>query len=103
MAYGKNKGRFREIRVGRFVPNMGAQRPPVKSTDIEEGPAAQSLLPQSCKIHPQGCNLKKCTIIFHTFLNWRRSGKAPSALQFRIGLHLGIPIVEQPTILGAKF
>jgi hypothetical protein len=35
MAYGKNKGRFRETRVGRFAPNMGAEEPPVKSTDIE--------------------------------------------------------------------
>jgi hypothetical protein len=35
MAYGKNKGRFREIRVGRFVPNMGAAEPPVKSTDVD--------------------------------------------------------------------
>jgi hypothetical protein len=36
MAYGKNKGRVREIRVGRFVPNMGALAPGVKSTDIED-------------------------------------------------------------------
>jgi hypothetical protein len=35
MAYGKNKGRFREIRVGRFAPNMGAAEAPVKSTDVE--------------------------------------------------------------------
>jgi hypothetical protein len=35
MAYGKNKGRFREIRVGRFVPNMGAAEPPVKWTDVD--------------------------------------------------------------------
>jgi hypothetical protein len=35
MAYGKNKGRFREIRVGRFDPNMGAEEVPVKSTDVE--------------------------------------------------------------------
>jgi hypothetical protein len=35
MAYGKNKGRFRETRVGRFVPNMGAAEAPVKSTDVE--------------------------------------------------------------------
>jgi hypothetical protein len=38
MAYGKNKGRFREIRVGRFAPNMGAAEAPVKSTDVEEAP-----------------------------------------------------------------
>jgi hypothetical protein len=30
MAYGKNKGRFRETRVGRFAANMGAAEPPVK-------------------------------------------------------------------------
>jgi hypothetical protein len=36
MAYGKNKGRFREIRVGRFIWNMGAAEAPVKSTDVEE-------------------------------------------------------------------
>jgi hypothetical protein len=35
MAYGKNKGRFRGIRVGRFDPNMGALAPGVKSTDVE--------------------------------------------------------------------
>src|ERR1039458_7701124 len=38
MAYGKDKGRFREIRVGRFAANMGAAEPPVKSTDVEGGP-----------------------------------------------------------------
>ena len=37
MAYGKNKGRFRETRVGRFVPNMGVAEAPVKSTDVEGG------------------------------------------------------------------
>jgi hypothetical protein len=36
MAYGKNKGRFRRIRVGRFGPNMGAAEAPVKSRDDEE-------------------------------------------------------------------
>jgi hypothetical protein len=36
MAYGKNKGRFRETRVGRFAPNMGGAGPPVKSTDVEK-------------------------------------------------------------------
>jgi hypothetical protein len=35
MAYGKNKGRFREIRVGRFAANMGAAEVAVKSTDVE--------------------------------------------------------------------
>jgi hypothetical protein len=35
MAYGENKGRFRETRVGRFNPNMGAEEAPVKSTDVE--------------------------------------------------------------------
>jgi hypothetical protein len=35
MAYGENKGRFREIRVGRFAPNMGAAEVAVKSTDVE--------------------------------------------------------------------
>ena len=38
MAYGKNKGRFREIRVGRFAANMGAAEVPVKSTDVEGVP-----------------------------------------------------------------
>jgi hypothetical protein len=36
MAYGKNKGRFRETRVGRFVPNMGAVEASVKSPDVEK-------------------------------------------------------------------
>jgi hypothetical protein len=35
MAYGKNKGRFREIRVGRFAANMGGEGVPVKSTDVD--------------------------------------------------------------------
>ena len=35
MAYGENKGRFRETRAGRFDPNMGAAEAPVKSTDVE--------------------------------------------------------------------
>src|SRR6202035_2782284 len=38
MAYGKNKSRSREIRVGRFVPNMGAAEAPVKSTDVDGAP-----------------------------------------------------------------
>jgi hypothetical protein len=44
MAYGKNKGRFREIRVGRFVSNMGAAEAPVKSTDVEERPFEQAIV-----------------------------------------------------------
>jgi hypothetical protein len=44
MAYGKNKGRFRETRVGRFVPNMGAQDVPVKSTDVERLPDGRAFL-----------------------------------------------------------
>jgi hypothetical protein len=44
MAYGKNKGRFREIRVGRFDPNMGAAEPPVKSTDVEGVPKDAGLV-----------------------------------------------------------
>src|SRR6202041_2065259 len=44
MAYGKNKGRFREIRVGRFVSNMGAAEATVKSTDVEEGPKDQGIV-----------------------------------------------------------
>jgi hypothetical protein len=35
MAYGENKGRFREIRVGRFASNMGVVEPPVKWTDVD--------------------------------------------------------------------
>jgi hypothetical protein len=44
MAYGKNKGRFRETRVGRFAPNMGGEGPPVKSTDVERGAAGRKVL-----------------------------------------------------------
>jgi hypothetical protein len=43
MAYGKNKGRFREIRVGRFVSNMGAAKAPVKSTDFEDTANGQGI------------------------------------------------------------
>ena len=35
MAYGGNKGRFREIRVGRFEANMGGEAAPVKSTSVD--------------------------------------------------------------------
>jgi hypothetical protein len=38
MAYGKNKGRFRETRVGRFAPNMGVEGPPVKSIGVDDVP-----------------------------------------------------------------
>jgi hypothetical protein len=44
MAYGKNKGRFREIRVGRFAPNMGAAKPPVKWTDVDQAPDTSDFL-----------------------------------------------------------
>ena len=44
MAYGKNKGRFRETRVGRFDPNMGGEGAPVKSTDVEEGAEGRKVL-----------------------------------------------------------
>jgi hypothetical protein len=44
MAYGKNKGRFREIRVGRFAWNMGAEEATVKSTDIEGVSGGHSIL-----------------------------------------------------------
>ena len=44
MAYGKNKGRFRGIRVGRFVPNMGAAEAPVKWTDVDWGSGDADLL-----------------------------------------------------------
>jgi hypothetical protein len=48
MAYGENKGRFREIRVGRFDPNMGAEAVPVKWADSEKvsggrGPTAKEV------------------------------------------------------------
>jgi hypothetical protein len=44
MAYGENKGRFRETRVGRFVPNMGGEAAPVKSPDIDGGSEASDEL-----------------------------------------------------------
>jgi hypothetical protein len=54
MAYGENKGRFREIRVGRFAANMGALAPGVKSTDVDEvrngGCSGADARPKSCKI-----------------------------------------------------
>jgi hypothetical protein len=43
MAYGKNKGRFRKTRVGRYAPNMGVAEAPVKSTDVEGGPDGRYL------------------------------------------------------------
>jgi hypothetical protein len=46
MAYGKNKGRFRETRVGRFAANMGAEGASVKSTDIEPVSGGGLLLPE---------------------------------------------------------
>ena len=44
MAYGENKGRFREIRVGRFAGNMGVAEAPVKSTDVERASRGWELL-----------------------------------------------------------
>ena len=39
MAYGKNKGGFREnFAAHRFDPNMGGEAAPVKSADVEQGP-----------------------------------------------------------------
>src|SRR5258705_8785733 len=38
MAYGRNEGRFREIRIGRFAANMGGEGVLVKSTDVEREP-----------------------------------------------------------------
>jgi hypothetical protein len=38
MAYGKNKGRFRETRASRFGANMGGEAVPVKSPDVDERP-----------------------------------------------------------------
>jgi len=38
MAYGRNEGRFREIRIGRFAANMGGEGVAVKSTDVERVP-----------------------------------------------------------------
>jgi hypothetical protein len=46
MAYGKNKGRFRETRVGRFAANMGAEEAPVKSTHVEGAGGGSPLLPK---------------------------------------------------------
>jgi hypothetical protein len=52
MAYGKNKGRFRETRVGRFDPNMGAEEAPVKSTDVESTVGGTQSLSKKLKIAP---------------------------------------------------
>jgi hypothetical protein len=43
MAYGKNKRRFREIRVGGFNPNMGGEAAPVKSIGVERAPDGSQL------------------------------------------------------------
>jgi hypothetical protein len=43
MAYGKNKGRFRETRVGRFKANMGAEQASVKSLSVEGCPGVGQL------------------------------------------------------------
>jgi hypothetical protein len=59
MAYGKNKGRFRETRVGRFVPNMGAAEAPVKSTDVERVPESGAQASPELQITSCSCALKK--------------------------------------------
>src|SRR5450759_3161045 len=59
MAYGKNKGRFREIRVGRFVPNMGGEVAPGKSTDVDEVREGRDLLSKKLQNTSYGCALKK--------------------------------------------
>jgi hypothetical protein len=57
MAYGKNKGRFREIRVGRFDPNMGAEEVPVKSTDVESTIGGTPSLSKKLQNTLQSCAL----------------------------------------------
>jgi hypothetical protein len=59
MAYGKNKGRFRETRVGRYAPNMGVAEAPVKSTDVESGPDGRYLASLKSQGTPCSCALKK--------------------------------------------
>jgi hypothetical protein len=44
MAYGRNEGRFREIRAGRVGPNMGGEEAAVKSTDVERRPSRVEFL-----------------------------------------------------------
>ena len=44
MAYGENKGRFGEIRVGRFDPNMGAEAVAVKWADVNTSPVDRDLV-----------------------------------------------------------
>jgi hypothetical protein len=58
MAYGENKGRFREIRVGRFDSNMGAVEAPVKSTDVEETLGDQAIVSKKLQNAPHSCTLK---------------------------------------------
>jgi hypothetical protein len=57
MAYGKNKGRFRETRVGRFDPNMGAEEAPVKSTGVESTPGGRQSLSQELQNTLYSCAL----------------------------------------------
>jgi hypothetical protein len=59
MAYGKNKGRFRETRVGRFAGNMGAAEAPVKSTDIDGVPDRGGRASKKLQNTPCSCTLKK--------------------------------------------
>jgi hypothetical protein len=69
MAYGKNKGRFRGTRVGRFVPNMGAQEAPVKSTDVERGPGPCALASLELQITLCSCALKRSIFRWYSGLD----------------------------------
>ena len=59
MAYGKNKGRFREIRVGRFAGNMGAAEASVKSADVEGVPDGSELASLRLQNTSHSCTLKE--------------------------------------------
>jgi hypothetical protein len=64
MAYEKNKGRFRGIRVGRFGPNMGAAEAPVKSTDVEGDAEGYAGLFKRLKNTLFSCARRGCISIF---------------------------------------
>jgi hypothetical protein len=65
MAYGENKGRFRETRVGRFVPNMGGEAAPVKSPGIDGGSEASDELSEKLQNTSYGCTGNGCATAYY--------------------------------------
>jgi hypothetical protein len=79
MAYGKNKGRFRGIRVGRFDPNMGAAEVAVKSTDVDGALGDSDLISNKLWDTSYSCALWACINHEYTILDTAGGGRTPKS------------------------